>query len=225
MSCRQPVLYSFRRCPYAMRARLAIGYSLGALQQSVEIREVVLKNKPEVLRQASVKATVPVLVLEDGRVIDESIDIMYWALSKSDADNWLRLDNAEQHRHIKQLIAQNDQVFKDWLDKYKYADRHPEHDQQYYRQQADVVLSQLEKRLSQHKYLLDDTACLADFALMPFIRQFAHVDKPWFDSKPYPKLWAWLDAMLTSELFLSVMDKYGAWQEDAETVFFPPLHG
>ena len=167
MHTTQPILYSFRRCPYAMRARMAISYS----QQSIELREVILKHKPDSLFKYSSKGTVPILVLPNMTVIDESIDIMLWALSINDPDAW-QINLADQMR----LIEENDGSFKSSLDKYKYADRFPEHSELYYRESCYHFLDDLEERLSKYQFLFSDQYSLADIAIFPFIRQFAHVD-------------------------------------------------
>lgn len=194
------ILYSYRRCPYAMRARMALSYA----QIPLEIREVSLKQKPAHLLQVSPKGTVPVLVLPDASVIDQSLDIMQWALRMSDIDGWLSA-NAE---HTMQLIADNDGAFKQSLDRYKYAIRFPEHPAAFYRSQGEVFLRRLETLLSQNKYLLADTATLADIAIFPFIRQFAAVDADWFETCHYNRLRAWLQCLVTSDLFTNVMVKY-----------------
>ena len=212
-----PVLYSFRRCPYAMRARLAIA---GAGLQ-VELREVVLKHKPATLLEASPKGTVPVLVLPEGRVIDESRDIMRWALRCSDPDNWLCSDEPDKLWQIEGLIQENDFVFKQHLDRYKYFDRHPQHPQAYYREQCEVTLLKLEKLLQQNTFLAGDHCSLADMAIFPFIRQFAHVDREWFFSAPYPALQRWLNGHLESRLFNQIMSKYQPWQPGDALVVFP----
>jgi glutathione S-transferase len=199
-----------------MRARLAIAYS----QQSVELREVVLRDKPQALIDASAKATVPVLV-RAGSIIDESIDIMSWALSCNDPDNWLRSDNSDQQRQIEALHVHNDNVFKYWLDRYKYADRYPEQEVLYYRQQAELTLANLEQRLAQHRYLIDDEISWADMALMPFIRQFAHTDKAWFVRSPYPRLIQWLERLMTQPPFTNIMKKYPPWQPGQAVTLFP----
>jgi len=210
-----PVLYSFRRCPYAIRARLA----LQVAGQTVELREVILKNKPTELLQASAKATVPVLVLNDGRVIDESRDIMLWALSQNDPQDWLAQKNG-LYDEASSLIDQNDFDFKPNLDAYKYADRYPE-SADYYRQQGECFLRLLEHRLAQHAYLMGDQISLADMAIFPFIRQFAHVDIHWFNHSPYTKLQQWLSDFLTAQCFADVMNKYPAWQLGDAAVIFP----
>ncbi|WP_417223273.1 glutathione S-transferase [Amphritea sp.] len=216
MTTQPPILYSFRRCPYAIRARLAIASS----GQSVALREVVLKDKPAAMLQASPKATVPVLVLPD-RVIDESRDIMRWALRQSDPHNWLCADDPDQLWQSEGLIQENDAVFKQHLDRYKYFERYPGHSQDYYRQQCEVTLGRLEQQLQQSAFLTGEHCCLADIAIFPFIRQFAHVDRTWFYSAPYPGLQRWLDYHLTSPLFLSVMKKYPRWEEGNAIIRFP----
>ena len=180
-----PILYSYRRCPYAMRARLAIY----AADINVEIREISLRDKPVHMLQVSPKATVPVLVLQNGEVIEQSLDIMFWALQQNDPLAWLDADLDK----MQALIVENDTVFKQALDRYKYPERNPQFNQTYYRQQAEFFLQQLENLLNQHSYLLKDTASLADVAIFPFIRQFAAVDAVWFEASNYPKLKIWLN--------------------------------
>ena len=209
----EPILYSFRRCPYAIRARLAIKAS----GINVQLREVILKAKPAEMLTISPKGTVPVLQLSDGRVIDESIDIMYWALAQHDIDAWL---DAECLQDIKTLVKQNDNEFKYYLDRYKYADRYPQHSPLYYRQQAEAVLQHLECRLGLQRYLLRDNICFADIAIFPFVRQFAHVDKTWFYGSKYKNLQRWLDALLESDLFLSVMKKQQVWKTGDRITWF-----
>lgn len=192
-------LYSFRRCPYAMRARMALRYS----GVPVSIIEVSLKAKPADMLAASPKGTVPVLVCADGRVIEQSLEIMHWALSQNDPDVWLPADRPL----IETLIEENDTRFKVLLDRYKYAVRYPEYPMEHYRAQAAVVLQRLECLLEHTPYLTGTTLTLADVALAPFIRQFAHVDRAWFAQAPYPKLQAWLERFLASGLFTAVMAK------------------
>ena len=190
------ILYSFRRCPYAMRARLALRYAGVAVQ----IEEVSLKAKPEQMLALSPKGTVPVLSVE-GRVLDESLDIMRWALAQNDPQDW-RLQGDER---IDALIARNDSEFKVHLNHYKYAERYPEHSREHYRGQAETILADLEQRLDGRAYLLADHPSLADAALLPFIRQFAGVEPQWFAEAPYPRLRAWLQGWLESELFKAIM--------------------
>ncbi|MTI63220.1 glutathione S-transferase [Methylophaga sp.] len=212
-----PTLYSFRRCPYAMRARLALAES----GVKCELREVVLKDKPEQLLTLSPKGTVPVLVTAEGQVIDESIDIAFWALTQHDPDNWYQSLSSEQHETMLALIENNDGEFKYFLDRYKYADRYPEHSQRYYREQGEKTLTRLEQLLTENGCLLREYWTLADIALLPFIRQFAFVDKAWFDTSAYPRVQAWLADFLESDLFRTVMPKYPQWHEGDEPVLFP----
>lgn len=213
------ILYSFRRCPYAMRARLAIANS----RIQLELREIELKNKPQQLIELSPKATVPVLLTAENSVIDESLDIMKWALNQRDPDNWYQSLTESQQQLSQQLIAQNDGEFKYFLDRYKYADRYPEHTQDYYRQQAEKTLITLEQQLQQNGYLICDRITYADMAILPFIRQFAFADKAWFDQSPYPLLQKWLNDFIESELFNSIMTKYPAWQLGDDITLFPVL--
>ena len=204
-----PILYSFRRCPYAIRARMAIAYA----SINPEVREVSLANKPLEMTMISPKGTVPVLQLDE-RIIDESIEVMAWALEQSDPDNWLALDLEHQQ---KALIEENDNSFKTWLDKYKYWDRFPEQSQQVYRGYAEQFISRLDKNLREHRYLLGDKICMADIAIFPFIRQFAFVDKDWFDQANYPALQRWLNEFLDSSLFAQVMKKHSVWQSPMDS--------
>jgi glutathione S-transferase len=211
------VLYSFRRCPYAMRARLAIANS----NIQLELREIVLRDKPQQLIDISPKATVPVLLLPDNTVIDESLDIMQWALDQNDPYNWFNSLSSEQQTLSLQLISNNDGEFKYYLDRYKYADRYPEQTQEHYRQQAEKFLVLLEQQLQQNGYLICGKITLADMAILPFIRQFAFADKTWFDQSPYPRIQVWLAEFIESELFQKIMLKYPAWKfEEKGTLHF-----
>ncbi len=200
-----PILYSYRRCPYAMRARMAMKYA----DISVEIREIVLRAKPSEMVKASPKATVPVLILNDGTVIEQSLDIMCWALQQNDKEGWLTADSLA----TQQLITENDGSFKQALDKYKYAIRFPEQSADVYRAQGEVFLQQLEALLNQSQFLLGNQISLADIAIFPFIRQFAGVDSVWFETAHYPKLKSWLKGLVESELFLSIMKKQPTYIE------------
>ena len=221
-----PTLYSFRRCPYAMRARMALYYS-GVM---CELREVVLKSKPAALLAASPKATVPVLLLNSGteqyKMIEESIEIIDWALSQSDPDDWL---DQGQQAITHDLIKRCDDGFKYWLDRYKYADRYPEHSEDFYFEKAQVFLVELESLLVASRvnseqnefYIQTPKVSILDIAIFPFVRQFALVNKDKFDSLELPKLKAWLAYFLDSKLFLSVMSKYPMWVErESELVIF-----
>lgn len=201
-----PVLYSFRRCPYAMRARLAL-HSSGI---AVELREVSLRDKPASMLEASPKGSVPVLVLPDGQVIDESWDIMQWALRQHDPEGWLGRNDRYVDAAIP-LVRENDTTFKHRLDCYKYPDRYPEYPQIHYRCKAEEFLIQLESRLGGSHGLLDDALSIADVAVFPFVRQFAKVDQAWFTQAPYPKLRHWLKNFIESESFVSVMLKCALW--------------
>lgn len=201
-----PVLYSFRRCPYAMRARLAL-YASGV---TVELREVSLRDKPASMLAASPKGSVPVLVLPDGRVIDESWDIMQWALRQRDPDCWLGENDSHLDAAIR-LISENDTTFKYQLDRYKYPDRYPEYPQSHYRSEAEVFLLKLENRLDASRFLLGDALSVADVAIFPFIRQFAGVDKDWFAQSHYPAMQRWLKEFLDSAAFMAIMEKHSIW--------------
>ncbi|MEQ7921508.1 glutathione S-transferase [Xanthomonas sp. WHRI 1810A] len=197
-----PTLYSFRRCPYAMRARMAVRYAGCA----VDIVEVSLKAKPADMLERSPKGTVPVLVLGD-RVLEQSLDIMHWALALNDPDDWSMANDPDAQREIAGLIMRNDGPFKTSLDHYKYAVRYPECSQEDYRQRGEVFLRDLETRLQQRDYLVASHLTLADTALAPFVRQFCFVDPEWFWQSPYPKLQVWLQRFLESHLFLNTMSK------------------
>lgn len=201
-----------------MRARLGILFA----DLEVELREIVLKNKPEQMLAISPKGTVPVLELtedESGnrRVIEESREILEWALQQNDPQGLLNVDLARANA----LMDRNDSEFKHWLDRYKYADRHPELSQLEYRQKGEVFLQELENLLANNQYLLGDTISIADIGIVPFVRQFAHVDREVFYALPYPKLQAWLREWLEHPTFKQVMVKYQPWQEGDEVVRFP----
>ena len=197
-----PILYSFRRCPYAMRARMALAVS----ETEVEHREVVLRDKPEAMLEVSPKGTVPVVVLGDGTVIEESIDVMRWALDSNDPEQWLSGDDRD-------LIETIDGPFKHHLDRYKYSTRH-DSDPAEHRAAALAILQQLEERLSQSRYLCGDRRSMADIATFPFIRQFTNTDREWFDAQPLPHLQRWLAEHLDSPLFKQIMVKHDQWKPD-----------
>ena len=207
-----PVLYSFRRCPYAIRARMALQYA----GVNLEHREILLKDKPQEMLDVSAKGTVPVLVLSD-EVIDESIDVMQWALNQNDPDLWLAL--SQDHT----LIHDNDGDFKKSLDQYKYFERYPQYDQQHYLAECLVHLEKLEASLVETQgkfFLLSPKVSALDIAIFPFIRQLAFVDKAVFDELNLPKLQVWLDHLLNSQLFLSVMEKHPLFISSAKTSAF-----
>ena len=208
-----PCLYSFRRCPYAMRARLGLLFA----EQQVELREVVLKNKPPQMLDISPKGTVPVLQLADGTVIEQSREIMLWALEQKDPQNLL---DKTVRTEADALIDQNDNEFKYWLDRYKYADRHLEMTQEEYRQRGEVFLQRLDALLSRNSYLLGANIGVADIGIMPFVRQFAHVDRNVFYDLPYPNLQRWLKGWLQHPIFLQAMTRFKPWEEGDELVVF-----
>ncbi|WP_236235545.1 glutathione S-transferase [Pseudomonas faucium] len=194
------ILYSFRRCPWAMRARLALRYAGCAVQ----ICEVAMKNKPAELLTVSPKGTVP--VLDTGaEVLEESLDIMRWALQQHDPDDWRLQADPAAAQQAEALIARNDTAFKAQVNLYKYAERYPEHSREQYRQQAEPWLATLEQLLEGRPYLLADHPSLADAALLPLMRQFAGVEPQWFAEAAYPRLRSWLEGWLASELFKGVM--------------------
>ena len=200
-----PILYSFRRCPYAMRARLA----LAASETPVEHREVLLRDKPAAMLAASPKGTVPVLVLPDGTVIEESLDIMRWALGCNDPLRWLAPGKA-----MFDLVARNDGPFKQALDRYKYPNRYPGEDPLNHRAGGLDFLTEIEARLTGSPFLFGEAMSLADAAIFPFVRQFAHTDRDWFAALGLPHLQAWLTAHLASPIFATVMKKYPVWSEN-----------
>ncbi|QQN73303.1 glutathione S-transferase [Croceicoccus sp. YJ47] len=205
-----PVLYSFRRCPYAMRARLALMIT----GTRCELREVKLSAKPDALLAASAKGTVPVLVMADGTVVDESIDIMRAALSRHDPEGWLDRDDPA-------LIAANDGGFKHDLDRYKYPERHGS-DPLAHRAAGMRFLRDLDTRLSQAAQLCGHARGIVDAAIFPFVRQFAAVDRAWFADAPVPHVREWLNGHLESELFAAIMTKREPWAPgDAPVVFAP----
>ncbi len=204
----QAVLYSFRRCPYAMRARMALTVS----GSKYEHREVALRNKPQSMLEASPKGTVPVFITENGDVIDESLTIMRYALSKNDPENWLR----DETGFTEKLISLMDGDFKYNLDRYKYASRYEETAKRGdvnldHRADAVACLKIWEDALSDSQYLLDDAVSLADIATFPFIRQFAATEPDWWELKPLPKTSAWLKTLIESALFNGIMIKYKPW--------------
>lgn len=273
-----PILYSFRRCPYAMRARLA----LFASDTRCRLREVVLRDKPAALLQASPKGTVPVLVLPEGKVLEESLDIMLWALHQQDPQNWLAPQEGNLQAML-ELIQECDERFKRSLDRYKYPgrftaellqarqegaahsackvvgsvsdasvshvavtvdkpDRHVAEDSLVgssdetagedidnaalsvwaveHRDAGAAWLATLEARLQNNPWLFGRRPALADMAIAPFVRQYAHVDKEWFDAQPWPGLQAWLRNWMESDLFEGVMAKYRPWTPDSAGELF-----
>ncbi len=199
--CNLPVLYSFRRCPYAMRSRMALLVSGTAYEH----REVRLRDKPAAMLAVSPKGTVPVLVLPDGTVIDQSLDIMCWALDRHDPEGWLaRADLA--------LVAGFEGGFKVHLDRYKYAERY-DSDALAHRTAGSAMLGELDARLASHSYLDGSNRGLTDIALFPFVRQFAAVDAEWFAVHAQPAVVQWLAKLLASDLFEQAMVRLAPWEE------------
>ncbi len=205
----EPILYSFRRCPYAMRARMAILAS----GVTVELREVVLRDKPAEMIAISQKATVPVLHLSDGRVVDESLDIMRWALEQADPDDWLSGDDPA-------LIAANDGPFKHALDRYKYPHRYGLQDGVAFRDEVMTALMALDQSLTTRPFLARDKPGLVDIALFPFFRQCAATDRAWFDAQALPALHRWLESLTAAPLFEAAMQRFPKWQADDPPTLF-----
>lgn len=224
-----PVLYSLRNCPYAMRARLAIFKSA----QPVALRDVVLTNKPPEMILASAKATVPVLVLNEieqksgesaaavaTNVIDESLDIMLWSLKHSDPHDLLHSESPEKLSAMLVLINDFDLEFKQRIEAYKCAKRYHEDNLIECRIACEDYIKKLEIRLTQHPFLFSEKESLADIALLPFIRQFARIERQWYLQSPYPKLKKWLNNYLQSAMFTKVMAKHPLWLDSGEEVIF-----
>jgi len=211
-----PILYSLRNCPYAMRARIAIFKS----QQTVLLRDLVLSNKPDEMLQASPKGTVPVIVLADGVVIEESLDVMLWALKESDPSDLLHRHTDKILPDMLKLINEFDRDFKVCLEQYKCAKRYKENNLIEHREACELYIQKLEMRLNQHTFLISDKESLADIALLPFIRQFARIERQWYLQSPYPKTRQWLNHYLQSPIFTKVMAKYPLWLTNHEEVLF-----
>ena len=205
-----PILYSFRRCPYAIRARWALLSS----NVNVELREIVLKDKPNEFLRASNSGTVPCLQLKD-KIIDESIDIMIWALRKNDPNGWLDMPE-EGYR----LIDEVEKKFKPNLDKTKYATRYPLNDSKVSRSLAIEYLTDLDRKIK-GEFLFGEQPKLADIAIFPFVRQFANIDINWFNEFGWQKLQNWLKALVGSNMFDKSQKKFVKWRPAADPVFFP----
>ncbi|MEO1322401.1 MAG: glutathione S-transferase [Pseudomonadota bacterium] len=218
MSDPRPILYSFRRCPYAMRARMAIA-SAGI---ECRLREVVLRDKPSEMLDVSPKGTVPVVVEADGTIIEESLDVMAWALAHNDAGKWLMPDHGTR-ADMEALIAESDSPFKRALDRYKYPNRYE--DEGVVREDQRALgygfLEKLNAQLKGRTNLFGDRVSYADIAIFPFIRQFANTDRAWFDALDLPNLQAWLSRHLDSDLFKRIMPKYAQWKSGDEEPSFP----
>lgn len=208
------ILYSFRRCPYAMRARLA----LAACQISYELREISLKNKPEEFLQTSPKGTVPVLVLEEGTLIDESLDVVHWAIKQSDPENLGNLSDDQKSlgQHLIEALSAD---FTPALRRYKYFENYPEKTQQDYRLEAESYLKKLEEALSKTAYLVSDHLSYVDYIIFPFVRQCARVEENWFIDAGFDHLQKWWLEINESAVFQKVMQKYDLWDSSSEITF------
>ncbi len=201
-----PILYSFRRCPYAMRARLALAVS----GLDVEHREIVLRDKPEQMLEASPKGTVPVVVLPDGQVIDESEEVMLWALAQHDPLGWLEPQRGSLEA-MRVLVRRTEDEFKTHLDRYKYSNRYEGANSEEHRKLASLFLRELDAELCETTYLCGERFSFADAAIAPFVRQFANTDREWFDAQSWSALRAWLEEFLASERFVGIMRKHPRW--------------
>jgi glutathione S-transferase len=206
-----PILYSLRNCPYAMRARIGIHKA----QLQIDLREVNLKQKPAEMLAASPKGTVPILVLENNQqsptVIDESLEVMLWALVENDPDNLLHSFDQSALPMMLAIITLFDDEFKTCLNTYKAASRYREDNVIECRQACEVFIQELENRLHQGPFLMSAQESLADIALIPFIRQFAKVERQWYLQAPYPRVRQWLNYYLQSAMFTKVMAKHEFW--------------
>ena len=211
-----PILYSLRNCPYAMRARFGIFKS----KQQVILRDIVLSNKPDEMIAASPKGEVPTLVVSSSLVIDQSLEVMLWALNKSDPNDLLHSNNEEALPLMLKFIAAFDIGFKAAFDKYSAAKRYHDDNVEQYRQNCEVYINDLEQRLNKHAFLMSENESLADIALISFIRKFAKVERKWYLQSPYPKVRAWLNSYLQSALFSKVMKEYPLWLESKELIIF-----
>ncbi|MBW6416365.1 glutathione S-transferase [Celeribacter sp. PS-C1] len=209
----KPILYSFRRCPYAMRARLAIA-SAGI---EVELREVVLRDKPQEMLEASPKGTVPVLITETG-VIEESREIMEWALVQNDPEGL-----CDMPAEGEDWIAQIEGPFKTALDRYKYETRYEGVEPLAEREAAAAILRQVDGQLRERLWLYGDRPSFADLATITFVRQFAMVDRAWFEGEDWTGVQGWLERFLASERFAQIMLKYAKWQPGDDPVVFPAI--
>lgn len=211
-----PILYSLRRCPYAMRGRMGIALS----KQQVLLREIITKDKPSELLASSAKGTVPVLVLPDGQIIEQSLDVMNWALQQNDPQDLLRSSNPTLNQQVHQLIKVNDDEFIGHLEKYRASVRYRNIDKEQRRQDCEGFISKLEALLTDQAYFFGETPSLADFAVMPFVSQFVRVEKKWFVQSEYQNVGRWLRTHLDSKLYTQVMKQYPLWNETKQDCLF-----
>lgn len=208
------IIYSFRRCPYCIRAHMALKHA----GLKVILRSITLKHMPKEALAVSPNATVPSLVITENEYIDESWDIVKWAVRKNDPSNWLG-ENDQYLKPAEDLIKINDGSFKSSLDRYKYASRHPEHSQEHYRKYCESFILMLNERLKQNQFLLAEHITVADIGIFPFIRQFAMVDKEWFDNSSFSALQDWLRFMLKTEWFKYAFTKYELWKPENKDIY------
>ncbi len=211
-----PILYSLRQCPYAMRARMGLLLA----KQSVVLRDIVMQNIPTQMLAVSPKGTVPVLVFNDSSVIDESLDIMLWALKQNDPNNLLYNHKPADLENMLVLISRNDSEFVDALKKYKAAARYHDNNIESARHQCEPFINDIEVLLTNHHYIMGDSLSLVDYAILPFIRQFSRVDRKWFTQAPYPKLRRWLDKHYQDPVFAKAMTQYPQWLDTNAVVIF-----
>ena len=209
-----PILYTFRRCPYAIRTRMVIKSS----QITVEIREIELKNKPREFLELSPKGTVPVLLTDSGQVLEESLDIINWALDCNDPNNLLSECNLSKSQ-FKELLKKLDDDFKINLDKYKYPNRYQGVDRNFNRDANLNFLENLDNLLKKSKYINCNHLTLIDYLIFPFIRQFRNVDENWFDCLNFKNLQKWLNNLMESEDFISIMKKYSVWNSNQIPIY------
>lgn len=220
MAISRPIFYSFRRCPYAMRARLAVQ----SAQISCELREILLRDKPQEMLSISPKGTVPVVQLPTGKIIDESWEVMLWALEQNDPNHWLP-SSASAWEVVRNLVQKCDGNvpggFKFHLDRMKYHTRYEDVEPTEHRAAANGFLALLDERLKESAFLVEDHFSLADAAIAPFVRQFANADLEAFQAAAFPRLEQWLSNFLNSAAFLSVMAKHPPWKAGEPGVEFP----
>ena len=209
-----PILYTFRRCPYAIRTRMVIKLS----QITVEIREIELKNKPREFLELSPKGTVPVLLTDSGQVLEESLDIINWALDSNDPNNLLSECNLSKSQ-FKELLKKLDDDFKINLDKYKYPNRYQGVDRNFNRDANLNFLANLDNILKTSEYINCNHLTLIDYLIFPFIRQFRNVDENWFDCLNFNYLKKWLNNLMESEDFKSIMKKYTVWNSNQIPIY------
>jgi len=216
----KPILYSFRRCPYAMRARLA----LEASGVEVELREIIFRDKAPEFLATSPKGTVPVLVVDNDLLLEESLDIIRWSMDTSKAGELLDPDAGSKDKAIA-LIERMDADFKPHLDTYKYASRYEDVDGIASRNQGSKFIYELENMLAGQPYLYGQKRSVADIGVAPFVRQFAHVDQDWFYAQDWKNVITWLDVFKASPEFLRIMKKYPKWVAGDDATIFPPEVG